>query len=332
LRLDDRSLPEYVNATGLLPGGAPLRIEAAGDGNINYVRRVRAADGRSLVVKHARDCLEKFPQYRVKPERLLFERRFAEVVARLAPEESRLLPRVLHFDAERFVIVMEDLGDAPALVDELVAGRVNRAALRRLGRFLGALQRATRPEAGALVACFSNAEMRELHGEHIFTLPFEPNDFPISAELRDHAARMLSHRGARDRIRELRSRYYASDAGLVHGDVQAGNVLLQGDVPRLLDAEIAHVGDPAFDLGTALAHVHFHVALSDDPAPFLSGIDALVQGFRETGGQAEDAAWGERYAGVEMLRRTIGAARLRFLEPEDAARRALEHGLRLLLS
>ena len=42
---------------------------------------------------------------------------------------------------------------------------------------------------------------------------------------------------------------------LVHADVQGGNILLTAEGPKLLDAEIAHVGDPAFDIGTLMAHV-----------------------------------------------------------------------------
>jgi len=75
--------------------------------------------------------------------------------------------------------VMEDLGAGPRL-DLLAWADVPLGALRALGGYLGAVHAASRSSAGELAPRFGNDEMRALHGEHIFTLPFEPNDFPIS--------------------------------------------------------------------------------------------------------------------------------------------------------
>ena len=55
-------------------------VEPVGDGNINWVRRVRSA-GSSWVVKQARPTLERFPEYRASTERIGFEARFYETVA-----------------------------------------------------------------------------------------------------------------------------------------------------------------------------------------------------------------------------------------------------------
>jgi hypothetical protein len=42
---------------------------------------------------------------------------------------------------------------------------------------------------------------------------------------------------------------------LVHGDYSPKNVLVREDRPILLDHEVIHWGDPAFDLGFALTHL-----------------------------------------------------------------------------
>ena len=100
LRIDDTSLVEYVRALGLFPEGEPLEVEPAGDGNINYVRRVRAPGRGSVVIKHARATLERFPTYEAPPDRLLFEHAYGEVVRDLAPSEVEVLPRTIRFDRE----------------------------------------------------------------------------------------------------------------------------------------------------------------------------------------------------------------------------------------
>ena len=115
MHLDESTLPAYLRKIGIFTRSDRLRVEPAGDGNINFVRRVRAQSGQSVIVKHARPTLERFPEYQAPTERLVFEYRFITCIAERAPDEAKLLPRVLHFDAEAPAIVMEDLGDAPRL-------------------------------------------------------------------------------------------------------------------------------------------------------------------------------------------------------------------------
>src|SRR5690606_342831 len=188
--LDEASLPAYLRRLGLLAPGESVRIEPAGDGNINWVRRARTAD-RSFVVKQARPALERFPRYRAPTARIGFEARWLETVARL--DEAGVCPRVERFDPAARVLVLEDLGDAPRLDAVLAAGPAPRrpapdavAAAIRLARFLGRVHAATsaRPE---LPARFRNDGMQRLHGEHVFALPFRPNDFPLAPPVRERA-------------------------------------------------------------------------------------------------------------------------------------------------
>lgn len=322
MHLDDASLGEYARRTGLALAGEPVHVEPAGDGNINYVRRLRTPR-RSLVVKHARERLERFPEYAAPSARIVFEHRYGEVVRARCPDVADLLPAVVAFDAEARVLVMEDLGPARRLEDDLLAGGAPLAALDALGHFLARVHGATRDDAGALDREFQNGELRALHGEHIYTLPFGANEFPIPSAVRGALARLLALPGVRERIRALRRDYYERRDALVHADVQGSNVLLQAERPRLLDAEIAHVGDPAFDLGTILAHLRFHAALRPgDPAPAQTEA-ALLAGYRKGGGSDALLPRARGHAAVEMLRRAAGAARPRFLEAAEPAARVI---------
>ncbi|MEX2205887.1 MAG: phosphotransferase [Myxococcota bacterium] len=331
--LDDPTHPPYLVRAGLLADARGAVVEPAGDGNINWVRRVRAANGRSLVVKQARAALERFPEYKVDSARMVFEARYFEQVRARVPARAGVAPQVLWFDEPGRVLVMEDLGDAARLDTLLADGRAEPATLEALGAFLGDVHRATRADAESLAPRFANDEMRALHGEHIFSLPYQPNDFPIEPRLRALADELLARPGLRPRIAELRARYYAAREALVHGDVQPGNVLVQGVRPRLLDAEIAHVGDPAFDLGQAFAHVHVQRVQARDADPLAACERALFAGYSQTAGRdPELEARARAYAGVEILRRSIGAARLSLLGTTARAERALELGAALLAS
>ena len=238
-------LAGWLASLGLLSPGEPVEVEPAGDGNINWVRRVRSrARERSYVVKQARPALERFPEYRVSTQRIEFEARWYQTVARF--DREGVCPRVHHFDAERKALVLE-ISPAPSARDLLARGGDAAPAAASLGRFLGAVHAGTRDPA--LVDRFANHEMRALHGEHIFALPFRANDFPLSPAVRRRAGQIAGEAELQARIEAAYQRYRGLSLALVHADVQPSNVLLKAGEPRLLDAEIAHMGDPAFDVG-----------------------------------------------------------------------------------
>lgn len=317
IRLDDNDVAGYLRDTGLVRSAEGLAVSPAGDGNINWVRRVAAADGRSWIVKQARAHLEKFPEYEADPVRLLFEARYLEVARPC--DTAGVLPEVLHFDAVNHVLVLQDIGDVPRMGETLAAGGDIDAELVQLAAFLGRVHRATANDA-SLPSRFANDQMRRLHGDHIFHLPFRPNDFPLEPPLRRRAEEIWSRGDLVAMIDRQYRRYLEPRGGLVHADVQSSNVLISDAGPVLLDGEIAHVGDPAFDIATLLAHVFL-------PAIGRSEIErARLSARRIWDGYCEaiaepltDLAAVEAYSAIEMMRRTIGAARVEPMRDTGAA-------------
>jgi 5-methylthioribose kinase len=326
IRLDAANLPEYLRKMGWVPEGEPLCVEPVGDGNINWVRRVRTAAG-SVVVKQARPALERFPEYRVSTERIVFEARFYQAAA--PSDVAGVCPRLLAFDAQQRVLLLEDLGDAERLDAALARGADVTRAAATLAAFLGRVHSAAR--GAGLAARFANDEMRRLHGDHVFVLPYRPNGFPLSPPVAARARQIQTDTELVGLIDAAHARYLAPGTALVHGDVQAANVLLAGRGPVLLDAEIAHAGDPAFDLGQLLAHLllpHAARGRADTALPLL---DAAWQAYREAAAAGPQAlSHALRHAGIELLRRTIGAARVAAVERDEASLAVLDAGLALV--
>ncbi len=316
-RLDEHSLPDYLRGVGLLPAAVDAQVEPAGDGNINWVRRVSSEAG-SWIVKQARPALERFPEYRVSTERIVFEARYFERARALDPEG--VCPEVLHFDAEARVLVLGDLGAAPRLDHELARGADGRAAGERLARFLGRVHAGT---GGLDPAEFANDEMRRLHGDHIFALPFRTHDFPLPPALRSRAEAIWRDGSLAELADGAYRRYLDAGEVLVHGDVQAGNVLLPPAGAVLLDAEIAHLGDPGFDMGTLIAHLLLPAVAAGRPERAAAAVSATWQSYLAVGGRADPEATA-RYAALEMLRRTLGAARVPAVEAEVASLAVLD--------
>ena len=133
------------------------------------------------------------------------------------------------------------------------------------------------------------------------------------------------------RIDAAYARYLEPRGALLHGDVQPTNILLTATGPKLLDAEIAHVGDPAFDIGVALGHLLLAALARGDATLAQPAVATLwIEYTAAHGGGAPKFGEAARYAGIEMLRRTIGAARVPGVERDEVALAVLDTGYRLV--
>jgi 5-methylthioribose kinase len=327
LQLDAESLLPWLERCGVLACGVPARVEPAGRGNLNFVRRVRPERGPSWVVKQARPHVEGFPEFPLSSERIVFEWRYLRAAAELVPEHAALLPAVRHFDPEARVLVLEDVRDAEGLDALLRAGSAPLEALRRFGALLAAVHATSARRAAALEADFANTEMRRLHGAQLFEAPYAGPVPSLPAELARARERLSAEPALRARVESLAACYASSRGALVHGDAKAPNVLVQGERPRLIDAEFAHIGDPAFDLGVALGHLVLHTAAPSARSALEPARTALREGY---GGDFRCSARAAHYAGAVVLAHVVGPSRLAFERVDDALQ-ALNIGRELLL-
>lgn len=308
----------------MLGAGEEPAVETVGDGNINWVRRVHSASG-SRIVKQARPALERFPEYQAPTERIAVEARFYRAAAPFDVED--VCPRVLAFDPEQSVLVLEDLGDAERLDSALARGGDVSEPAAVLARFLGRLHAGCTD--AALRERFANDAMQRLHGDHIFLLPYRENGFALRPAVAERAREVRADSALVATIDAAYARYLESKRALVHGDVQPANVLLAPTGPKLLDAEIAHVGDPAFDVGQLLGHLLLPAAARGEPEKALPALGTTWAAYTAAGGNAAlDAA--ARYAGIELLRRTLGAARVPAVESDEASLAVVDSGLALV--
>lgn len=121
----------------------------------------------------------------------------------------------------------------------LLAGDLREAHVRAFGALLAALHRNSAARA---------PELRPLFGDRTFfeTLRLEP--YYLYTAQQPAASDVAAF------LRALVEDTLATSTSLVHGDFSPKNVLIHRDRMVLLDHEVAHFGDPAFDIGFAMAH------------------------------------------------------------------------------
>ena len=105
---------------------------------------------------------------------------------------------------------------------------------------------------------------------------------------------------------------------LVHGDYSPKNVLVRNGRLVLLDHEVTHFGDPAFDLGFSLAHLLSKAHhLPHQRADFASAALALLEGVRRRRTSSEPRA--VRHTLGCLLARVAGRSPLEYLDEHERA-------------
>lgn len=289
---------------GRLPTGPPHRLSG---GLLNVVWRV-PTDSGPLVAKWAPPHVASDPEIPLDPGRLGFEawglslfgpgRQLGSLCEDVRP------PRLLDYDPQAHVVLLEDLGELPDLAKWLEsAGAPAAQALgARLGRFLASLHEATRADP-ALVE-LDNAQIQRTR----LAVQYEP------------AAGLLAAAGVPDaaelgqRARALGERLCQPGRCLIQGDLWPASVLIRAQEPappecHLIDWEFCHFGQPAQDLGHLRAHLWLleregHAAA----APFAAAFSTAYAAAAPPELQDEEARRDARlHEACEVLARSLGA-------------------------
>jgi aminoglycoside phosphotransferase (APT) family kinase protein len=126
-------------------------------------------------------------------------------------------------------------------------------------------------------------------------------------------------------------RMLASRQCLVHGDYSPKNLMTDGPDVVILDCEVAHWGDPRFDIGFCLSHLLLKTLHSTGCADQIAAAArAYLDAYAEHGLAVLDAEL-VRATGCLVLARVIGDSPVEYLDTPRLQQAALELGEELLL-
>jgi hypothetical protein len=194
-------------------------------------------DGRGRVFKQALPKLRVAVDWFSDPARIHREALGLRHLARLAP--SGTVPDVVFEDAREHVLGMEAVRRPhDNWKTLLLAGRLDDDHVRQFGQWLGTVHRQSWQQRDELAPAFDDRSFFE-------SLRVEPY-YQYTATRVPAAATFLGDLIATTRVRRLT---------LAHGDYSPKNVLIHAGRLVVLDFEVIHWGDPAFDVGFGLTHL-----------------------------------------------------------------------------
>jgi tRNA A-37 threonylcarbamoyl transferase component Bud32 len=232
---DFSALEHYLAGRGELQAGEEAGFSKLAGGVSNRTVLVKRKNAGSMVVKQALRKLRVAVDWFGDPERIHVEARALRWLPQLAP--PRTTPAFLFEDFEHHLLAMQAVPDGHQdWKKPLLQGNVVPEHFTAFGELIGTIHRNS----------FEHPELeREFADRSVFeSLRLEPY-YLYSASQVPEASAFL--RSLVDETRQCR-------ATLVHGDYSPKNILLSQGSLVLLDCEVVHFGDPAFDLGFSLTH------------------------------------------------------------------------------
>ncbi len=285
-----------------LIGPGPVIVTRLAGGVSNDVLAVHAP-GVALVVKRALGRLRVAEEWFADPGRVLTEGAALSFASQSQPGS---VPDVLLIDPNELVVVIGHAGsNAHEWKEDLLAGRIDPTVSVELGRRLGRWHLDSH-QSSEVMARFSNrTAFQQLRVEPFYQW-VSSQQADLSVTIGRVVERMLDTRTC-----------------LVHGDLSPKNILITPSRLWVIDWEVAHYGDPAFDIGFLLSHLackalHMPSKTADYESVGRSFLSAYVTAVGDI--ISLDDSYLAAQTACLLLARMDGKSPVTYLEPPAVAR------------
>jgi len=231
--LDEGSVIPYLTQRKLLSGNATVEVLTGG---VSCVVLAVQNDQVDLVVKQALPELKTKAKWAADQRRAIVEAEAMRVYQSITPDS---VPELLDCDEANFTLTMSRLPNTCTnWKQDMLEGRIHPEMGEKLGKILAQWHNATAGDA-AIKAKFMEGELFE----QLRVSPF-------------YRAVATKNPNLQAVINSLIEEITNEKIALVHGDFSPKNILATPDnSPIVLDFEVAHTGNPVFDLAFVSAHL-----------------------------------------------------------------------------
>jgi 5-methylthioribose kinase len=254
-----------------------LEVEEIGDGNVNFVYRIKDNNsGQSVILKQAVPYLrcvgESWPLSR---HRMNIEIMALETAKKYSPAH---VPNIYYSSTEQSVVIMQDLADHAILRGEIIKGTRFPDFAAHISTYMADTLfstsdlQMTSEDKKQLVSKFTNTDLCKLTEDFVFTHPFEDNATnSYNPKLPQAVIDTVQKDGAvKVAVTQMRHKFMNNAQALIHGDLHIGSIMTNQLDTYVIDPEFAFYGPMGFDVGAVIGNLymsyfsHAYLSSADD--------------------------------------------------------------------
>ena len=261
--LDCDEVISYVKEKNLFQGNANLTVKEIGDGNINYIFKVEnKIDGKSIILKQA-DKLLRSSGRPLDLTRSKIEANILRIENNLAPHfvpEIYFYDEIMCVLAMEDISEYKNLRTEliagkifPNFVDN-ISEFLSRTLLLTTDLFMNKFEKKKN------VKEFINPELCDISECLVFTEPYDNNRNRniITAGNEEFVENTLyKNEDLHFTILKLREKFMNYSQSLIHGDLHSGSIFINEKGIKIIDPEFSFYGPMAYDIGNVIGNLYF---------------------------------------------------------------------------
>jgi len=360
--LDCDEVISYVKEKNLFSENADLTVKEIGDGNINYIFKVEnKIDGKSIVLKQA-DKLLRSSGRPLDLTRSKIEANILRIENDLAPHfvpeiyfYDEIMCVLAMEDISEYKNLRTDLIAGkifPNFADN-ISEFLSRTLLLTTDLFMNKFEKKKN------VKEFINPELCDISECLVFTEPYDNNRNRniITAGNEEFVENILyKNEDLHFSILKLREKFMNYSQSLIHGDLHSGSIFINEKGIKIIDPEFSFYGPMAYDIGNVIGNLYFPLYRakffmedSKKKEEFINWLEKCILDIPILFSKKCKLLWEKyskdkllknkkfrdyyienivkdslAYAGTEMIRRTVGDAKVLELTSLENSEKKLE--------
>lgn len=366
--LDCDEVISYVKEKNLFSENANLTVKEIGDGNINYIFKVEnKIDGKSIVLKQA-DKLLRSSGRPLDLTRSKIEANILRIENNLAPHyvpEIYFYDEIMCVLAMEDISEYKNLRTEliagkifPNFADN-ISEFLSRTLLLTTDLFMNKFEKKKN------VKEFINPELCDISECLVFTEPYDNNKNRniITTGNEEFVENMLyKNEDLHFAILKLREKFMNYSQSLIHGDLHSGSIFINEKGIKIIDPEFSFYGPMAYDIGNVIGNLYFPLYRakffmedSKKKEEFINWLEKCILDIPILFSEKCKLLWEKysndkllknkkfrdyyienivkdslAYAGTEIIRRTVGDAKVLELISLETSEKKLELERRLI--
>ncbi len=284
--MDSNTVIDYiVNEVKYFPSAKDLVVEEIGDGNINYVFRIKNTQNHQSVIVKQADRLLRSSGRPLDLHRNAIEVSALQIEGELTPE---FVPKVYHYGKCMYACAMEDISKYKNLRKELMSLQIFPHFSDYITSFIVdttlpttdlVLDRRVKKER---VKFFTNYDCCDISEDLVFTEPYydykKRNIITKGNETYVKDA-LYSDELLKSEVGVLRDSFMNHTQALIHGDLHSGSIFIGDDGMKVIDPEFAFYGPIGYDIGNVLGNLFFayRCGLEKNNMQFIQWITTTIE-------------------------------------------------------